>query len=499
MIWHVPTTPTRADGHSTVSQPVPLILWASVWVLAAIAVCALVYPVLSLPFHVVHDWNEGWNAYWSDVAVAGGALYPPADALVSNNYPPLSFYVVGLAGKLAGDTIVAGRAIALASFLLVAANIGIWLKLAGASRAASLFASLIFVCTAAIAAPHYLAMNDPQWLGHALETTGLVVLWRSPHRPAALVAASVLMLAGGWVKHLLIPLPLITALWLMRRSLRTGLMWTIGSLILASVLFGVAWLLYGSAFFENLFNTPRDFSLRRLWRQTDQLLPLLPLLFAAGLAGKQLWRDSHCRFVLAYLGVSLVLGYAASGGAGVDMNRYFDAIIAGSLVAGLLLNQPADSKVWLHPGRPGKVALYVTLLTAATVVQMATPLIADARKTASLVEREQAMLADVATLRKFGAAQAICETPTLCYWAGAPFLIDIFNFGQKQRAAHQPVATCEDLLGNSTYSVIALDRIHSAGSHRMSPACNEAISRHYHVAATSGARTFLVADSAPQP
>jgi len=46
------------------------------------------------------DPNEGWNAYFADAAIHGGVLYPAADALITNNYPPLSFYLVGAAGLL---------------------------------------------------------------------------------------------------------------------------------------------------------------------------------------------------------------------------------------------------------------------------------------------------------------------------------------------------------------------------------------------------------------
>ncbi len=498
MTWHTSIDPLDTDGGSP-GRPVPVVLTIALGVLAVLAVGALIYPVLSLPHYVIHDWNEGWNAYWSDVAIEGGALYPPGDALVSNNYPPLSFYVVGLAGKLTGDTIAAGRAIALLSLLVVAVNIGVWLKLAGASRGSTWFASLLFLCTAAIAAPHYLAMNDPQWLGHALMTTGMVAMWRSPGQAVALAAGSLLMLAGGWVKHLLIPLPVVAGIWLLCRSKRTGIAWIVGSVLMATALFVGAWLLYGNAFFENLFNTPRDFSLRRLWRQADHLLLLLPVLCAAVLAGRRLIGDVPSRFALAYLCVSLLLGFLTSGGAGIDMNRYFDAVIAGSMIAGLLLDHATGSTVRLGTWHVDKASIYATLLTAITAAQLLLPLTADVQKTASLIEREQTMLTDVATLRTYGVSKAVCDTPAICYWAGAPFLVDMFNFGQKQRATGTAGTTCSSLMDSGVYSVIVLDRNHSTGSHRMTPACLEAIHRRYQVAMTTASSEFLVIKDLPPP
>lgn len=44
--------------------------------------------------------NEGWNAYFADAAMGKMPLYPSASQLITNNYPPLSFYIVGSIGRL---------------------------------------------------------------------------------------------------------------------------------------------------------------------------------------------------------------------------------------------------------------------------------------------------------------------------------------------------------------------------------------------------------------
>ena len=49
-----------------------------------------------------------WNAYHTVAAMAGGPLYPDAHGFLFNNYPPLSFYIVGLFGLVTGDDIIAG-------------------------------------------------------------------------------------------------------------------------------------------------------------------------------------------------------------------------------------------------------------------------------------------------------------------------------------------------------------------------------------------------------
>jgi len=54
--------------------------------------------------------------------MAGVICTPAANSLITNNYPPLSFYVVGVVGLMSGDNIFAGRLIALISMLVVAAK-----------------------------------------------------------------------------------------------------------------------------------------------------------------------------------------------------------------------------------------------------------------------------------------------------------------------------------------------------------------------------------------
>ena len=73
-------------------------------------------------FRVPQNFNEGWNAYFARAAYAG-PLYFPYDAPVTNNYPPLSFYLIGGLALLGGDPIYIGRFISGVSLLVVAVDI----------------------------------------------------------------------------------------------------------------------------------------------------------------------------------------------------------------------------------------------------------------------------------------------------------------------------------------------------------------------------------------
>ena len=126
--------------------------------------------------HVPLDPNEGWNAYLARAAISGGPLYP--QGLMINNYPPLSFYIVGALSTITGDPIVAGRLVSLIAFFAVAGGIIACLREMGADVLASLFGCLFFAASLLIASD-YVAMNDPQLLGHALQLAGLSLLLQS--------------------------------------------------------------------------------------------------------------------------------------------------------------------------------------------------------------------------------------------------------------------------------------------------------------------------------
>src|ERR1051325_290758 len=87
-----------------------------IWSIALLAALFLVWPVWRAFFPMEIWGNEGWNAYHADAAMRGAAqLYPPSDGLVANNYPPLSYYVMGWLGRAFGDPLYAGRAVSIRS------------------------------------------------------------------------------------------------------------------------------------------------------------------------------------------------------------------------------------------------------------------------------------------------------------------------------------------------------------------------------------------------
>src|SRR5215212_3898268 len=118
-----------------------------IWTVAALAALFVVWPVWRAFFPMEIWGNEGWNAYHADSAMRGSGVYPPPDGLVANNYPPLSYYVIGWLSRLFGDPLYVGRALSLIATLAIGAAAAAVVRQFGSSRAGALIAGFWFVAT----------------------------------------------------------------------------------------------------------------------------------------------------------------------------------------------------------------------------------------------------------------------------------------------------------------------------------------------------------------
>jgi hypothetical protein len=463
--------------------------WCALALLAAVVACGFVKPLLTLGRFIPLDPNEGWNAYFGLRAIDGGQLYPPAGSLLTNNYPPLSFYIVGAVGHLTGDNIFAGRVIALLSLLWVTWSVYFWLRLTGSAMKIGVLGAATFLAYAVTYGRDYVAMNDPQWLAHAIMISGLLVLWQGKDSTRHIVAASILMMAGGWTKHLLLPLPLAVTVWLLWRSRRAFATWAVCSAIVLAASAGLTWWLYGAAFFDSLL-APRQYLRQQAISTTAGALkcfaPLLVLWLITLVRSRFSERTG---FISLYLLISGVIGIAASGGEGVDTNAFFDAMIAGSLAAALavetLWDRPAAGESLqngsLHAGslraaRGPAAALAVAICLVSYAASLARPQIEQIENVGAL---EKAALEDIRVISAQGHGRAACELPGLCYWAKSQFMVDFFFFGQRLKTGRLPASACAATFDGSTIPLVQLDPNPKARRKLLPEYCNAMISSNY--------------------
>lgn len=396
----------------------------------------LLGPLLTIPLHVPLTYNEGWNAYLAQRAAGldAGPLYPGADTLVFNNYPPLSFYLVGAFGRyVVGDMIVAGRIVAATSLLLSAVLVGVCVRRLGGGRRGSLAASCLLLLYASTFFRDYVAMDDPQWLAHVLMLGGLTVLLqgRADGRypwPRVVIAA-LLVTAGGFVKHSLVGLPLAITIWLVVVRPQAAMVWMLAAVGGVAAGLATTELLHGHAAFADILEHQRVFRARRMVKAVERLLPLLPMMLIAGLAyRRRMAGDRSMLFLTLFLVISLLTGILERLGEGVNYNAYFETMIALCLTTGLVVSRAFAAVLPFRRATLGPAAL-VGLAAVPLLVMMPwhlTRALGDISDRAARARSWQPVIARIAT----SPGTAGCETLAACFWARKPFAVDLFNLNQ---------------------------------------------------------------------
>src|SRR5260370_9273021 len=139
---------------------------AQIALLAVLAVYFMVWPVWRVGFPIEIAQNEGWNAYHADAAMGAAPLYPPTDTLIINNYPPLSFYVVGGLAQVFGDALYVGRALSLMAVVALRGVIAATIRPIRAGRPGGPAGGLWFVPGPSSPFPRFFGMNRPPPVAH---------------------------------------------------------------------------------------------------------------------------------------------------------------------------------------------------------------------------------------------------------------------------------------------------------------------------------------------
>jgi hypothetical protein len=425
------------------------------------------------------DPNEGWNAYHTAAALGGEALYPGAQNYLVNNYPPLSFYLVGAAGTVIGDAIVAGRIVALLAALGVACGLFASARAMGCRGRAAVLPPLLFLAGLAIFSD-YLGMDDPQMLAHAVAMAGFFVLLREPRSDKALVAAAFLFVAAFFVKHNVLAMAVAVTLWLLVHDRRSALrlaVFGMGFLLAGLILFR---LVYGTSLISHLL-TARLYSFEQLGQgllgglqRSFVLLAGLALLVALKP------RDRFVQLAALYAGIAILIGAVFLGGAGVDVNALFDADIALALSAALLIDRV---KGWRAAALAAAYALPLMYYAAANEDWRKADYWLHPLQEETAVARQD--IAFIAARR----GPALCEMLSFCFWAGKPPEVDVFNVGQEFDTGARSDAELTRLVEAGHFAVIQFD---PDSPYSLGENIHNAMARAYRVDHSDAFGTFYV-------
>lgn len=478
---------------------VPAILLA---LLAVTSLVVLARPVVELPLEIGRNHNEGWNAHHASAVLHGERLYPATDAFTSNNYPPLSFYVLGRLGTLTGDALRAGRGVSLLSLLVVAGVMGWMARRLTRRSSLGVFASLLLLATMGAHFQNYVAMNDPQMLGHAAQYLGLALFLSRGDRRGGLIASAVLLALGGLVKHNLVAIPLAITVWLWIHRRRDLGPWLIASTLLVALSLAAIFLIHGTPALWGIFlharqHDPLNFALGlHRW-----LVPLTPILGAILVAGGLRGRDPAVRLPLLICGFAAVMGAVMSLGAGVNYNAFFDLLFLACLLSAVAVESlgrhgegPVVNSAGLGPGwvRPTSVVLFALPALLTTPLRLYELVEAVEERPA----RVEAARADLAWIEEHP-GPLLCEDPALSYWTGRPFELGFFNYGQKLATGAVDGQRLWERLEAQHFAVIQTDR--RDGRSALGAEFSTLLQRHYELERVSPVNGYFYRPRDPGP
>jgi hypothetical protein len=425
--------------------------------LCLVAGMAMFRPVIELPFQIAKDYNEGWNAYQAAHALSGDKLYPGYKELTGNNYPPVSYYVVGAVGQITGDNIIAGRVIALLSLLGAAVAAGAIVRLLTGSWYGAIAAGLFLMGYMAARHSLYVAQNDPQWLGHACMIAGALLLLRSRQHGTLFYCAVLVVVVGGFIKQILIPLPFAATLWLLIFHKDVFRRWLVVSILLVGIGLTILTVLHGEEFLRQLFLDPRVYSRSRMASSIDEwFTPMLPLIVLGALATPLLRRSKEGVFVLIYVVISVLWAVFLLGGRDVGENAVFDVILALTLVVGILIGRVHSMK-WAPLNEEQPISALLVLCLVLTIGVVSPKRFYETRETVKILETSKVHSGEDVSFIAAHPGPAMCENLALCYWAKKRFEVDLFLTGQKIETGVFSEKKLTDLIDRGYFAVVQLD------------------------------------------
>ena len=443
----------------------------------------LALPASALLVHAPRNYNEGWNAYLAQRALSGAGLYPENGSLIFDNYPPLSFYLVGALGHLFHDNVFAGRIVSWLSLGWIVYNIGSIILNQRVEAKFAVYGALVFILLITANGSQFIGVDDPQLLGHAFQTYGLSVLLRE--KPQALdrniVFAVLLMLAGALVKHNLIAMPLAVTMGLLLRNQRGFAVWLSAALVASAIVTTLFFYAYGVTIFNDIFLHPRVVSLERTYSVVLKkwIAPLAPFVVFAAAALVPLRKTLSGLVLGIYLFVSLITALIFGAGEGTWVNIVFDLMIAVGIGTGLCASRVASKLKSRSFSQPCAWAMTLLLLPIALHVR---PAINGQRELASSLNFKQQWALEIEKIAEQNGPVA-CKSLSLCYWAGKDLEVDFANAGQAIKTGKMPQDILIHFIEAQRFAAIQIgDPNHSYGatsSRRLPPPINEMIARRY--------------------
>jgi hypothetical protein len=444
--------PASRSGETRIS---PGVLAATV-LLGALAALYFAWPVYRAFLPLQIEGGGVWQAYHADALRAGMPLYS-FDVLSTNNYPPLSFYLLNALSAVTGfDVLYVGRVLCLTATL--AAAIGVWAcvrSLAG-SRLGATLAALWWLATAAKWYSVWVGRDDPHLVALAVMTGCFAYILRHPKSDRALIAI-VLMAVAGFYKHSLVAIPLGSFLWLTLHDRRRGVLAIVIGIGTVAVGLAVCGALYGPAFFHCML-MPRAYRLGRGFGHIGLVQFIAPALIIAVIWALYRWQTMAARFVVFFIAIAFVTYLVQSFGEGVADNAIFELTVATAIGLGCAFGDlAAIPKVRFFGLERSQIVVVGILIGRFLLSQHVAPYLFAFSPAfrAALNERITIMQAETARIAAIPGL-VVCDYQMPCRSAGKPLVFDQFSVTERIKTSEM---SRQDMLARAHARGIRFEKI----------------------------------------
>ncbi|MGX8008768.1 glycosyltransferase family 39 protein [Mesorhizobium sp. ORM8.1] len=426
--------------------------------LSLLTALAASWPVYRAFLNIEIDTNEGWNAYYADAAMGRMPLYPAAHQLIANNYPPLSFYIVGGLGRLMGDPVLAGRLLSLAAVLVIAWGVFRAARLLGGDATSAGIGALFFVATMCRFFTGYVGMDDPHLLAQAVMTIGFVAFLQARSQDRGYALPILLMVGAGFIKHNIVVMPLTAMIWLginrPRQMVKSALLAAF-AIVLGFIL---CYLAFGPDFFSNL-RSPRAYMLKHAVGAIGHLQWIAVGLAAWIYVGITRRADPNIRFCNLLNMLGLLMFFVQKTGDGVAYNAQFELVFGVSIATGLAFAYAPVlplARRWSPEKLQFVLLLAICLRLVASARLEPVKLLVDPDFHTEITAREAAMSATVARLKNTP-GDATCFCTLASYRSGKPFVVDPFYTNQQILTGHLPPDAIAKLIAAGKLTIVEAD------------------------------------------
>jgi hypothetical protein len=302
--------------------------------LAVLVVYFLIWPVWRAQF-LLENWpTEAWNAYFQDAAAAGRPLYPAADQLIANNYPPLSFYAIGNLGTIFGDNLFVGRAVSIVALICLSVEIFFAVRILAGGIIGATTGALWYAAMMANHSELYIGTNDPRLAGEAIMGAALVWLLARDRSGKSVQPPLLLMVVAGFWKHNIVAMPLTAIGWLLLRHGKRAARPILVSTAAAGAGLLLCTAIFGGEFSQNLF-ARREYAWAHVVGHIGHLQWSALALVIWGSCAWSARTSAAARFTAPHVGIGLGACILQWFGHGVGRNAEFDLIIALGIGIGI--------------------------------------------------------------------------------------------------------------------------------------------------------------------